>query len=174
MNFIDLFAGASGMSEGFIRSGFTPLAHVEMNEESCYTIKTRTAFHYLKSQNRLATYYDYLAGKINRENFYKEIPIGLLNSVLHREITTKTIQEIFSSIDTILDSKKVDVIIGGPPCQAYSLVGRSRDPKQMKWDKRNFLFRYYAEFLKRYKPNILYLKMYWVCCRQVIQSISTK
>ena len=153
MNYIDLFAGASGMSEGFARSGFTPVAHVEMNKEACCTIKTRTAFHFLKSQNRLSTYYDYLEGKINRESFYKEIPTDLLNSVLHKEITSRTIQEIFSSIDTMLDSKKVDVIIGGPPCQAYSLVGRSRDPKQMKWDKRNFLFRYYAEFLKRYKPK---------------------
>jgi DNA (cytosine-5)-methyltransferase 1 len=153
MNYIDLFAGASGMSEGFARSGFTPVAHVEMNEEACYTIKTRTAFHYLKSQNQLPTYYDYLAGKISRDTLYNEIPTDLLNSVLNREITAKTIQEIFSSIDEILDSKKVDVIIGGPPCQAYSLVGISRDPKQMKWDRRKFLFRYYAEFLKRYKPK---------------------
>ncbi len=153
MNYIDLFAGASGMSEGFARSGFTPVAHVEMNEEACYTIKTRTAYHFLKSQNQLPTYHDYLAGKINRENLYKKIPTDLMSSVLHKEISAKTINEIFSSIDTMLDSKKVDVIIGGPPCQAYSLVGISRDPKQMKWDRRKFLFRYYGEFLKRYKPQ---------------------
>jgi DNA (cytosine-5)-methyltransferase 1 len=153
MNYIDLFAGASGMSEGFVRSGFTPVAHVEMDAEACYTIKTRTAFHYLKSQNRILTYYDYLAGKISRDNLYKEIPTDLLNSVLHKEISVKTINEIFTSIDNLLGSHKVDVIIGGPPCQAYSLIGISRDPNQMKWDRRKFLFRYYAEFLKRYKPK---------------------
>jgi len=153
LKYIDLFAGASGMSEGFTRSGFIPVAHVEMNKEACYTIKTRTAFRYLKSQNRLRTYYDYLNGKISRDNLYKKIPSELLNSILHKEISARTIKEIFSSIDALLDSIKVDVIIGGPPCQAYSLVGISRDPKQMKWDRRKFLFRYYAEFLKRYKPK---------------------
>jgi DNA (cytosine-5)-methyltransferase 1 len=60
---------------------------------------------------------------------------------------------IFENIDDLLGSKKVDAIIGGPPCQAYSLVGRSRDPKRMSGDKRNYLFRYYAEFLVRYKPK---------------------
>lgn len=153
MNYIDLFAGASGMSEGFVRSGFNPIAHVEMNEEACYTIKTRTAYHYLKSKKQISIYYDYLAGKINRNELYRYIPIELLNSVLNKEISVKTIVEIFESIDTLLDSKMVDAIIGGPPCQAYSLVGMSRDPKQMKWDRRKFLFRYYAEFLKRYKPK---------------------
>ncbi len=153
MNFIDLFAGASGMAEGFIRSGFTPIAHVEMNEEACYTIKTRTAYHFLKSKNQLPTYNDYLAGKIDREDLYKKIPTDLLNSVLHKEISAKTIGKIFSSIDNMLNSKKVDLIIGGPPCQAYSLVGRSRDPNRMEGDKRNFLFRYYAQFLVRYKPK---------------------
>jgi len=153
LNYIDLFAGASGMSEGFARSGFNPVAHVEMNEEACYTIKTRTAYHFLKSQDQLSTYYDYLAGTINRETLYEKIPTDLMKSVLHTEISAKTIQDIFACIDTMLDSKKVDLIIGGPPCQAYSLVGISRDPKQMKWDRRKFLFRYYAEFLKRYKPK---------------------
>lgn len=35
MNYIDLFAGAGGLSEGFIRQGFTPVAHVEMNKDAC-------------------------------------------------------------------------------------------------------------------------------------------
>lgn len=69
------------------------------------------------------------------------------------EITKKTIESIFENIDEQLGSKKVDVIIGGPPCQAYSLVGRSRDPNRMSGDKRNYLFRHYAEFLVRYKPK---------------------
>lgn len=74
-------------------------------------------------------------------------------SVINDEISNKTIQDIFSNIDDQLASKKVDVIIGGPPCQAYSLVGRSRDPNGMKGDKRNYLFRFYADFLIRYKPK---------------------
>jgi len=154
MNYIDLFAGASGMSEGFIRSGFNPIAHIEMDKDACDTIRTRTAFHYFKSSNQLPVYYAYLSGKINRETLYKKTPARLLNTVLNVEISDKTSQRIFHTINELRDSKKIDLVIGGPPCQAYSLVGRSRDPNNMKWDKRNFLFRQYAEFIKQYQPKL--------------------
>ncbi len=151
--YIDLFAGASGMSEGFVRAGFNPIAHVEMDENACYTIKTRTAFHYLKSENKAEIYSDYLLGKITREQLYNAIPAEHLNSVLNVEISDRTIENTFDRINELRDSKQVDLLIGGPPCQAYSLVGRSRDPQSMKWDKRNFLFRQYAKFLVKYKPK---------------------
>ena len=67
LKYIDLFAGAGGLSEGFIRGGFEPIAHVEMNKDACDTLRTRTAFHYLKEHNRTEEYYDYLKGKISRE-----------------------------------------------------------------------------------------------------------
>lgn len=47
LSFIDLFAGAGGLSEGFIQGGFTPVAHVEMNPYACQTLETRAAYHYL-------------------------------------------------------------------------------------------------------------------------------
>ncbi len=52
LTYIDLFAGAGGMSEGFIQAGFKPIAHVESNAAACYSLKTRMAFHYLKSIGR--------------------------------------------------------------------------------------------------------------------------
>lgn len=60
LNYIDLFAGAGGLSEGFIRSGFNPIAHVEMDRHACDTLKTRTAYHYLKANNKAEVYYNYL------------------------------------------------------------------------------------------------------------------
>ncbi len=57
--FIDLFAGAGGLSEGFIRAGFTPIAHIEMNKDACNTLKTRAAFHYLKVEGKLSGYEEY-------------------------------------------------------------------------------------------------------------------
>jgi DNA (cytosine-5)-methyltransferase 1 len=49
--FIDLFSGAGGLSEGFIRAGYKPLAHIEMNKFVCDTLRTRAALHYLKKNN---------------------------------------------------------------------------------------------------------------------------
>ena len=73
-NFIDLFAGAGGLSEGFIQAGFSPVAHVEMNPYAARTLETRTGYYYLKSQQRLDTYYDYITGRTSRADFLEQIP----------------------------------------------------------------------------------------------------
>jgi DNA (cytosine-5)-methyltransferase 1 len=153
LTYIDLFAGAGGLSEGFIKEGFHPIAHVEMDKDACDTLKTRLAYHYLLKNNKSQTYNSYLKNNISRDVLWEQVPDTLKNSVINEEISKRTIGHIFLKIDSLVKKDKVDLIIGGPPCQAYSLVGRSRDPKGMKRDKRNFLFRYYAEFLKRYKPE---------------------
>ena len=153
MNYIDLFAGAGGLSEGFVREGFNPIAHVEMNKEAADTLRTRLAFHYLNDRDKAGKYYSYLKAEITRDELWNSIPKEIISSVINSEITKKTIEGIFDKIDIQLGSKKVDAIIGGPPCQAYSIVGRSRDPNRMSGDKRNYLFRHYAEFLVRYKPK---------------------
>lgn len=153
LNYIDLFAGAGGLSEGFIKNDYTPIAHVEMDEAACLTLKTRIAYHHLKKEGKLHYYSSYLKGEIEREELYSLVPDYKLNTVFNTEISDSTLPSIFKNIDKLLKGKKVHVIIGGPPCQAYSLAGRGRDPNGMKGDKRNFLFTYYAEFLKRYRPD---------------------
>lgn len=149
LNFIDLFAGASGMSEGFVNAGFNPVAHVEMNPEACQTIKTRAAYHYLKSNNNLDSYYQYIKGEISKEIFFKEIPNEIIDSVLNIEINDDTIEGIFKKIKT--SNKKVDLIIGGPPCQAYSLLRRHQE--DIEKDPRNKLYLQYGRFLKEFQPK---------------------
>ena len=73
-NFIDLFAGAGGLSEGFLQAGFKPVAHVEMNEFAAKTLETRSAYYYLKGTDNLGLYKKYLSGKISRDEFMKQIP----------------------------------------------------------------------------------------------------
>jgi DNA (cytosine-5)-methyltransferase 1 len=153
LNYIDLFAGAGGMSEGFIREGFNPIVHVEMNKDASETLKTRLSYHFLSGSLGLNIYNQYLDKKITKEELWNFIPKEIIESVINVEISKNTIEEIFLEIDKSRFAKSVDVLIGGPPCQAYSLVGRSRDPKGMKGDQRNYLFRYYAQFLIRYKPK---------------------
>ena len=154
MNFIDLFAGAGGLSEGFIKAGFSPIAHVEMNKDASDTLRTRTAFHYLKENNRIDEYYDYLKGKITRKDLWDKLPEELFNSVFNTEISSDTIPFLFDKIDELVGGKSVDLVIGGPPCQAYSIAGRARDPKGMTDDPRNHLYKYYIQFLERYKPKM--------------------
>lgn len=151
--FIDLFAGAGGLSEGFIREGFQPVAHVESDENACATLLTRLAYLHLTKQKNEARYIEYLLGKIERRDLWNEIPLNLRQSVIHEEISDRSLRGIYLRIDRQLNGKKVDMLLGGPPCQAYSLVGRSRDPRRMVGDARNYLFKYYARFLNRYKPS---------------------
>ena len=156
-NFIDLFAGAGGLSEGFIRAGFTPIAHIEMNKYACDTLRSRMAYHYLKQHNRLEEYIKYLKEKQEGESgqkLWEKVPDEVIDSVINEEISDETLADIFIKVDKLKGNKQVDFIIGGPPCQAYSIVGRARDPKNMKKDPRNFLYKYYLQFLKRYEPKM--------------------
>ena len=153
LRYLDLFAGAGGLSEGFIRSGYEPVAHVEMDRAACFTLRTRTAFHWLKAQNSEDRYADYLCRRISRAELYYYVPEKLIQSVIHSEIDEKSLPNIFHQIDSLLEGRPLDLIIGGPPCQSYSIVGRSRSANGMKGDSRNYLYIYYASFLKRYNPT---------------------
>ena len=121
--FIDLFSGCGGLSEGFYRMGFKALAHVEINHWACETLRKRMA------------YYGY--ANIN-------------NEVIEKDITS---DDILSDIDKAVAGRSVDVIVGGPPCQAYSTAGRVRDSKGMASDPRNFLFESYVRILEHYRPK---------------------
>lgn len=151
--FLDLFAGAGGLSEGFIQAGYVPVAHVDSDQAACFTLRTRMAYHWLKSNGRTDLYADYLNGTLNRKAFYAEVPSEVISSVIHAEIGDVTLPDIFRRVDDLVGDRGLDVIVGGPPCQAYSVIGRSRVGKEMKSDKRNYLYSYYAEFLKRYAPR---------------------
>jgi DNA (cytosine-5)-methyltransferase 1 len=151
--FLDLFAGAGGLSEGFIQAGYTPIAHIEMDKAACNTLKTRAAFHWLNDHGNRALYNRYLARDITREEFYRQVPDAVLNTVLNYEISEQTLPVIFNQVDALLNGRHLDIVIGGPPCQAYSIAGRSRSETNMVGDRRNYLYRLYAEFLRRYQPR---------------------
>jgi len=154
MNYIDLFAGAGGLSEGFKKAGFQPIAHIEMDLACCFTLKTRLAYYYLKENNKSPEYILYLKGEINRDQLYSLIPSYIFKSVINMPISDQNNPQIFQILDRLKGRKDIDVIIGGPPCQAYSLVGRARDQNGMKGDPRNYLYVQYGRFLKQYKPKI--------------------
>lgn len=121
--FIDLFAGCGGLSEGFYRTGFQALAHVEINHWACETLRTRMKYY-----------------------GYKDID----KAVIEQDITS---EDILERIESSTNGVSPDIIIGGPPCQAYSTAGRVRDGKKMAQDPRNFLFESYVRILEHFRPK---------------------
>lgn len=156
---IDIFAGGGGLSEGFYRAGFNIVNHIEKDKHAIKTLRTRIIFYLLKEKGLLKEYYKYLFGQISCKDlvtrYNLENHIG--NNVICEEITDRTIKGIIQRIKLSMktrDIKNVDVLLGGPPCQAYSIVGRARDPYKMEYDKRNHLYKYYIEFLEEFNPEI--------------------
>ncbi|MBQ6301119.1 MAG: DNA (cytosine-5-)-methyltransferase [Bacteroidales bacterium] len=149
--FIDLFAGCGGLSEGFVQAGFVPVAHVEMDKDACNTLKTRCCYHYLSDHSRIATYNAYLTGDISRDALYSCVPKEVTDAVINTVISDNTIEETFKKIKKLAGSRNIDMIIGGPPCQAYSLLGRHR--KEMEDDPRTLLYVQYGKFLKEFSPK---------------------
>jgi DNA (cytosine-5)-methyltransferase 1 len=155
MNFIDLFSGAGGLSEGFIKAGFNPIAHVEMDTKACDTLESRLIYHKLKQEDKLDHYYDYIRNPLDRAKFINTYGSQeISDSVINLPIGGKNNEEIFKRINALASGKTIDLIVGGPPCQAYSLVGRARDKDGMADDPRNFLYKEYAKFLKEYRPKV--------------------
>lgn len=155
--FIDLFAGAGGLSEGFIKAGYTPIAHVEMKKDACDTLKTRAAFHYLELNNRLNVYRDYLLSKCNgvsAQALWNKVPKHIIDRVIQATISDDTLPFLFTKIDALRGKQNIDIIIGGPPCQAYSAAGRARMKNCVYEDPRNFLYKYYVKFIEKFKPKM--------------------
>lgn len=149
--FIDLFAGAGGLSEGFIQAGAKPMGFIDSDPDACMTIRTRQSYHLLKETGELGHYWRYLRNEINRDKLFGKIPEDVLDRVICQEISDETIQELLKRITS--QNVKIDILLGGPPCQAYSHIGRARDPNRMKGDPRNWLYRNYIVFLAKLRPS---------------------
>ena len=152
---LDLFAGAGGLSEGFIRVGCKMVGHIEMDKNACDTLVTRMVYHALAEKKKIGDYKKYVFGEVTRDELIKKYNLQKeRDSVICSAIGSDNFKELIDEIKQRLNGKRLDIIIGGPPCQAYSHIGRARDKNKMKTDTRNFLYKYYVEFLKELKPKI--------------------
>lgn len=171
---IDLFSGAGGLTEGFYKEGYKIIAHIEKDKWACETLKTRICYHYLKERKNLKLYNEYLKIHNSYKDIdkarelifrkYPELKVKLDMEVINKAFGDPEQEEGVTSIDEIIklveysmeynNASKIDVIIGGPPCQAYSLIGRSRMKDSVLIDKRNYLFKYYKDIVKYFKPKI--------------------
>lgn len=134
---IELFAGCGGLLEGFLQQGcYDTLACVEWEKAPCLTLANR------------------LEQKWHHENAYNEVirfdiqqTDELINGFDDEEYGKH------EGLAKLIGNQTVDAIVGGPPCQAYSLAGRIRDERGMKEDYRNYLFESYMRIVKYFKPK---------------------
>lgn len=157
---IDLFAGCGGLGEGFTQAGFKIISHIEMDKWACETLQTRSLYYKLKERRKLSWYFKYLLGQITKDEIFQEYPD--IKKEVYLEVIKTTFgedpfDEIVRKIKRVkryYSVPKYHVLLGGPPCQPYSLVGRSRDPHRMENDKRHYLYRYYLKILEILQPDI--------------------
>jgi len=156
---IDLFAGCGGISEGFRQAGFEIIAQVEMNKWACETLSTRHLYYELKRTNKVDIYQRYLRGELEKNWIMKEFPdiaesisLSVIESILGDNENKSIFQRIEAS-RTYHKAKQFHVLLGGPPCQPYSLIGRSRDRNRMENDGRHFLYKHYLEILQVLQPD---------------------
>ena len=156
---IDLFAGCGGLSEGFSQAGFEVIAQVEMDGSACETLKTRQLYYRLKDIGKLSLYDRFLKGEISREhilNLFPHMRESIERSVIQAEFGKTGLSQILEAIDLArahYNAERFNVVVGGPPCQPYSTVGRSRDPNRMELDTRNFLYEHYLSILEHIQPD---------------------
>ena len=156
MFILDLFSGAGGLAEGFLEAGFTSVAHIEMDRDAINTLHTRLAYHYLNKIGNQKKYWDYLENKCPREELYLLLPAFLNDTVINEMLTEDTLDLIYDKIDKNmkqLNCTDIDVLIGGPPCQTFSVISRSSKKYEDINDQRNYLYKIYAKILGHFKPK---------------------
>jgi len=172
---IDIFAGPGGLGEGFASLGgaepgsrrFQLRVSIEKDPVAHRTLSLRALFRAFPKDQVPAAYYRYLRGEISRVELFKDpsIPPEAVTAsaeAKNAELGKTPHSKIDAWIGDALDGAEEWVLIGGPPCQAYSLAGRSRRNKesQQKFesDEKHFLYKEYLRIIQVFKPTIFVME----------------
>ena len=156
---IDLFAGCGGLSDGFHNAGFDIIAQIDMDKWACESLRTRHLFYELKARKKNIFYTKYLKGLISKDQIIKNFPdveISIRHRVIQGVFGKDNTDELISKIEKNMEFhciNKVNVFLGGPPCQPYSLIGRARDQQRMQYDERHFLYTHYLNLIEHFQPD---------------------
>lgn len=178
MKVIDLFAGPGGLGEGFsaFRDGqgqrtFRIALSVEKEASAHRTLTLRALFRQFDDGSVPEAYYAFLRGELGRspEDHLYQLPEvrSELEQAQHEaqrlELGITTNRVIYNRVSNALAGEEF-VLIGGPPCQAYSLVGRSRNAgdKTKEYDPdadhRNFLYKEYLRTIAKFQPLVFVME----------------
>ncbi len=168
--FVDVFSGCGGFSEGFAgyKGGartFDLVLAIDSDEAAHETHRLRSFFH--EFDETPPEYYDYLRQAISSEDLYGLYPdqaASASHKIVNWELgkCAEVDQQVHTEISKRIDGTSDWVLIGGPPCQAYSIAGRSRnkgiegyEPEQ---DSRHFLYREYLKILADHWPAVFVME----------------
>ena len=171
---IDLFAGPGGLGEGFSaccdQDGgprFHVALSIEKEEHAHRTLELRAFFRQFERGRIPSEYYSYLRGEISREDLFKAFPRegkSASSMAWHAELGHQYLdsRHVDRRIRAALGGASQWVLIGGPPCQAYSTVGRSRmrgaNPEKFEKDPRHFLYREYLRVIAVHRPPVFVME----------------
>ena len=171
---IDLFAGPGGLGEGFASLSdaegarrFEVKVSIEKDEVAHRTLSLRALFRSFPKNGAPDCYYDYVKGKIRREQLFAhpdaaEAGREALAEARCAELGKTPHQTIDAWIRKAVGEASEWALIGGPPCQAYSLAGRSRlrpgNAEAFEADKRHFLYTEYLRIIKLFSPSVFVME----------------
>ena len=170
---IDLFAGPGGLGEGFASVGsindptFKISVSVEKEKSAHKTLTLRAFTREFKQRKLPKEYYQYVRGEITKDELVKNYPLEWSRAnieTLGRPTALGEDNEIIhNAIDKALGKNEDPwVLIGGPPCQAYSLAGRARNIGKKGYvaneDNRHFLYKEYLNVIKKFQPSVFVME----------------
>lgn len=167
---IDLFSGPGGLGEGFSalkdndgNPVFKIAISVEKEKSAHATLKLR-AFYRQFGENVPEEYFDFIKGHLGskpEDKLYSLFPKEYEAAKAEALCLTlgKDNDQIFKSIEKSI-GKDECILIGGPPCQAYSLVGPARNNKNYiaEEDHRNFLYKEYLKVIAHFQPAVFVME----------------
>mgnify|MGYP000987384738 FL=1 len=169
---IDLFAGPGGLGEGFAslkghggKAFFEIGLSIEKNPVAHRTLTLRAVFRRLRGTKDVKHYYSYIRGEIDETAFCR-VP-AVAAAFAHAATEARCLElgksdeiGIDSEIRAALQGQETWVLIGGPPCQAYSLAGRSRraNDETFHKDEKHFLYQEYLRIIRVHRPTIFVME----------------
>ena len=165
---IDLFAGPGGLGEGFAscmigaqQSAFRVRLSIEMDRDAHTTLELRSFFRQFSPATVPEDYYQRLRGVITTEELFARHPRQANNARGEAwlvELGKVPATELNDRIAKAVDGESQWVLCGGPPCQAYSTVGRSRRGGIDVNDNRIYLYREYLRILAEHEPTLFIME----------------
>ncbi len=167
---VDLFAGPGGLGEGFAcavddkqRRRFRNVVSIECDPFSHQTLLLRHFFKPSPEGEAFDDYYNFLTDRITLAELFARHPAAhteALRSALRISLGPESHTEVRRIIRHRLKGTKQWALVGGPPCQAYSLAGRSRMMGQANFaqDERHTLYLEYLQIIADHRPPIFVME----------------